>query len=66
MLGLALATGVDASAVTRSALAVGLVVNAPNPRTIRLLPALTMSADEAATGIQRLLVALDENRPISP
>ena len=66
MLGLALATGVDASAVTRSALAGGLVVNAPNPETIRLLPALTMSADEAATGIERLIAALDENRRISP
>ena len=44
MLGLALADGVEAAAVARTALEGGLVVNAPNPQTIRLLPALTISA----------------------
>ena len=66
MLGLALADGVDASAVMRSALEGGLVVNAPNPETIRLLPPLTTSASEIATGIERLLAALDESRRTSP
>jgi predicted acetylornithine/succinylornithine family transaminase len=61
MIGVALAEGVEAAAVARSALAGGLVVNAPNPETIRLLPALTISADEVAVGLERLTAALDEN-----
>lgn len=66
MLGLALTDGVEAPAVARTALESGLVVNAPNPGTIRLLPALTISASEVATGVERLRVALDENRRTSP
>ena len=61
MIGVALAEGVEAAAVARSALAGGLVVNAPNPETIRLLPALTISAAETALGVERLTAALDEN-----
>jgi acetylornithine/N-succinyldiaminopimelate aminotransferase len=66
MLGVALADGVEAAAVARSALDGGLVVNAPNPETIRLLPALTISADEVALGIERLTAALDENLRARP
>ena len=36
----------------------GLVVNAPNPETIRLLPALTITADDLGEGISRLRAAL--------
>jgi acetylornithine/N-succinyldiaminopimelate aminotransferase len=61
MIGVALREGVEAAAVARAALEAGLVVNAPNPSTIRLLPALTISADEVALGLERLGAALDEN-----
>ena len=66
MIGVALAEGVEAAAVARSALAGGLVVNAPNPATIRLLPALTISAAEVALGLERLIAALDENLRARP
>jgi len=59
MLGVALGPGVDAAAVARAALGSGVVVNAPNPETIRLLPPLTITADDLATGLGRLGNALD-------
>ncbi len=59
MLGLGLAPGVDSREVFEASLAGGVVVNAPNPETIRLLPALTITADDLAEGIGRLRVALD-------
>ena len=37
----------------------GVVVNAPNPETIRLLPPLTIGAEELAQGLARLREALD-------
>lgn len=58
MLGVALAEDVTASEVAAAALAEGLVVNAPNPETIRLLPPLTITAEEVGTGIKRLEAAL--------
>ena len=57
MVGLAL-TGVEAAPVARRALELGVVVNAPNPETIRLLPPLTISADELGEGLSRLRAAL--------
>ncbi|MFN8152573.1 MAG: acetylornithine/succinylornithine family transaminase [Solirubrobacterales bacterium] len=59
MLGIALAEGVDSREVAAAALAFGLVVNAPNPETIRLLPPLVVTADEVATGVAALRDALD-------
>jgi predicted acetylornithine/succinylornithine family transaminase len=59
MLGLALATGVDSRQVAAAALEGGLVVNAPNPETIRLLPPLVISSEEAREGADRLRAALD-------
>ncbi|MCB0876561.1 MAG: acetylornithine transaminase [Solirubrobacterales bacterium] len=54
MIGIALADGLEAAAIGRRALELGVVVNAPNPKTIRLLPPLTISADELAAGLARL------------
>ncbi len=58
MIGLALAPGIEAAAVARRALELGVVVNAPNPETIRLLPPLTISAGELGEGLARLREAL--------
>ena len=67
MIGVALADGVEAARGRRcGARAGGLVVNAPNPETIRLLPALTISAGEVAQGLERLIAALDENLRARP
>jgi acetylornithine/succinyldiaminopimelate/putrescine aminotransferase len=60
MTGLELADGIDAREVTAAALRRGLVVNAPNPDTIRLLPALTIAADDLGEGILRLRAALSD------
>jgi predicted acetylornithine/succinylornithine family transaminase len=60
MLGVALAEGVEARHAAEAALAGGLVVNAPNPSTIRLLPPLTIAPDEVAEGVERLRAALDD------
>ena len=60
MIGVALADGLDSRARSpRDALARGVVVNAPNPSTIRLLPPLTIGAEELAQGLARLREALD-------
>jgi len=66
MIGVALAEGVEAASVARAALAGGLVVNAPNPATIRLLPPLTISADDVAAGLEFLRSALDETLRPAP
>jgi acetylornithine/succinyldiaminopimelate/putrescine aminotransferase len=58
MIGVGLAEGIDAREVARAALDDGLVVNAPNPATIRLLPALTVTADELAQGVLQLGAAI--------
>lgn len=59
MLGVGLSEGIVAADVATEALAQGLVVNAPNPQTIRLLPALTIGADELSQGLDQLLSAVD-------
>jgi len=59
--GLMLACELDvpAPAVVRSALLEQrLIVNATGPSTLRLLPPLTIGADEAAEGVRRLGAAL--------
>jgi acetylornithine/N-succinyldiaminopimelate aminotransferase len=57
MLGLAL-DGIDSREVAAAALDAGVVVNAPNSETIRLLPPLTIGAEDMAEGINRLRTAL--------
>jgi acetylornithine/N-succinyldiaminopimelate aminotransferase len=59
MIGLGLASAIDSRDVARAALGGGLVVNSPDPETIRLLPPLTITQDDLAEGISRLGVALD-------
>jgi predicted acetylornithine/succinylornithine family transaminase len=46
MIGVALADGIDAAAVGADLLTRGLVVNAPAPGTLRLLPPLVVEADQ--------------------
>lgn len=60
MLGLALAEGVDSREVAAAALESGAVVNAPNPETIRLLPALTIDEETLRRGLGILSGALAE------
>ncbi len=50
MLGLELEPGLDAREVASDALAAGLVVNAPNPETVRLLPPLVIAKHEISSG----------------
>jgi acetylornithine/N-succinyldiaminopimelate aminotransferase len=50
--------GVDARAVVDRALALGLLVNAPRPDTLRFMPALTVSCDEIDEMIDRLDASL--------
>jgi acetylornithine/N-succinyldiaminopimelate aminotransferase len=58
MLGLALEEEIDAREVARAALEAGLVVNAPNPATVRLLPPLVISEREVTQGVDRLAEAV--------
>jgi len=58
MTGIGLREGLDSREVAAAALEAGLVVNAPNPATIRLLPALTITREELAEGIEALTAAL--------
>ena len=46
MLGVGLENGIDAKAVAAAALEAGLVVNVPEPGTIRLLPPLVIGSEE--------------------
>lgn len=59
MVGVGLAEGVDSREVAAAALAEGLVVNAPNPSTIRLLPPLMIAAMDVVQGASQLRAALD-------
>jgi predicted acetylornithine/succinylornithine family transaminase len=59
MVGLGLAAGVDAPAIAAEALAHGVVVNAPNESTIRLLPPLVIDRSDLGEGLARLRAALD-------
>ncbi|HET6830646.1 MAG TPA: acetylornithine transaminase [Solirubrobacterales bacterium] len=59
MVGIGLADGIDAAAVVRQGLMEGVVANAPNESTIRLLPPLTIEASDLGEGLARLRAALD-------
>lgn len=60
MVGLGLAPGIDAARVARRALEGGLVVNAPNPTTVRLLPPLVISEAEIERGAEMLAAAVGD------
>jgi len=59
MLGLGLAPGIESGAVAAAALERGLIVNAPNGETIRLLPPLVISEEEITRGVDLLVAALE-------
>lgn len=58
MLGVGLRPGIDAKALAGDLLEAGLVVNAPEPSTLRLLPPLVIGEDEAARGVEILAEAI--------
>ena len=58
MLGIGLSESADSKAVAKAALETGLVVNAPNPQTIRLLPPLNISEADTSEGLELLGAAL--------
>lgn len=61
MLGVGLEPGVDAAALGAELLALGLVVNVPEPGTVRLLPPLTISAAELDTAVERFAAGLAQH-----
>ena len=54
MLGLGLSEGLDAREIARAGLDRGVVVNAPNERTVRLLPPLVIEEAELREGAARI------------
>ena len=59
MIGVGLADGLDSGRIAAAALSTGLVVNAPNPSTIRLLPPLVIDQAEAEEGVAKLAAAIE-------
>ncbi|WP_420450361.1 aspartate aminotransferase family protein [Ilumatobacter sp.] len=62
MLGVELADGLDAKRAYLDLLDAGLVVNAIDPTTIRLLPPLTVSDDEIDEAVEMIADALADQR----
>jgi acetylornithine aminotransferase len=60
MVGLGLSSGIDAGQVARRALDRGLIVNAPNPSTVRLLPPLVIAEAEIERGAEMLATAVGD------
>jgi predicted acetylornithine/succinylornithine family transaminase len=58
MLGVGLAEGIDAAAVGADLLGRGLIVNVPEPGTLRLLPPLTVDSDQIERAISLISTAL--------
>ncbi len=58
MLGAQLADGIDAPAVFRALLDDGLICNAVNASTLRLLPPLTVSDGELDEAVAKIAAAL--------
>ena len=58
MLGVGLEEGIDAHALGADLLGDGLVVNVPEPGTLRLLPPLTVEAEECERAVAALHAAL--------
>jgi acetylornithine aminotransferase len=61
LLGVAVADGTAASVVSES-LALGLVVNAPRPDTVRLAPSLLVTDEEIDEAVVLLGAAIDRVR----
>lgn len=62
MAGLELEEGLVAADVATAALEAGVVVNPPNPSTIRLLPALVIDEADLSEGLRRLGTAITAAR----
>jgi predicted acetylornithine/succinylornithine family transaminase len=58
MLGVGLAAGIDAAAIGADLLERGLIVNVPEPGTLRLLPALTVDSDQVERAVATIAAAL--------
>ena len=59
ILGVGLEEGLDAPGIARSLLGDGLIVNAPEPSTLRLLPPLIIGDAEAEEAVGKISQALD-------
>ena len=59
MLGVGLEEGIDAAAVGADLLERGLIVNVPEPGTLRLLPPLTVDSDQ----IERAVALIGDCAP---
>jgi acetylornithine/N-succinyldiaminopimelate aminotransferase len=62
MIGIGLEEGIEAREVIAAALEGGLVVNAPEPSTLRLLPPLIVSEPEIELALGTLRTAISANR----
>jgi len=58
MLGVGLVEGIDAAAVGADLLERGLIVNVPEPGTLRLLPPLTVDSDQVERAVATIEAAL--------
>jgi acetylornithine/N-succinyldiaminopimelate aminotransferase len=58
MLGVGLAADIDAAAIGADLLARGLIVNVPEPGTLRLLPPLTVDSDQIERAVATIAAAL--------
>ncbi len=58
MLGVGLAEGIDAVAIGADLLERGLIVNVPEPGTLRLLPPLTVDSDQIERAVATIAAAL--------
>lgn len=58
MLGVGLESGIDAAVLAAGLLEDGLVVNAPRPDTLRLLPPLTLTDEQAGLAVSKIESAL--------
>ena len=61
MVGVGLSEGIDAAAIGADLLERGLVVNVPEPGTLRLLPPLTVDDDQIERALQSIKEALNSN-----
>ena len=59
LLGAQLAEGIDASVIYKALLADGLICNAVNSSTLRLLPPITVTDDELIEAVDKIAAALD-------
>ena len=58
MLGIELADGIDATAIYRDLLGLGLIVNAVTPTTLRLVPPITVTDDEIDEAVAMIAASL--------